>query len=143
MVERLLNWDGTTQNSVFLPDHVPYSLIERHQRLLHVGKRSTDTFSKPLEVIEIPEVTRDELVEICSRIRDNKVPSLNGAPNRAFKLAMKSIPGMYPKLCEENMSMMTFAAVHKWQKQVRLPPGPHCLRRCPIRIRIGPACASN
>ena len=81
----------------------------------------TDAFQRPLNVTPIPPVTRDELLEICSRIGDSKAPGLDGIPNKALKLAVKSRPDMFAELFETCMSEGIFPAPWKRQKLVLLP----------------------
>ncbi|CAD7081762.1 unnamed protein product [Hermetia illucens] len=87
-------------------------------------EESTDTFQPPPNETAIPPVTRDELLEICGRIGDNKAPGLDEVPNKGPKLAVKSRPDMFAKLFEVCMSEGIFAAAWKRQKLILLPkPG--------------------
>ncbi|CAD7081162.1 unnamed protein product [Hermetia illucens] len=102
----------------------PALLLKIIQGLFPQQEENTDTFQPPLNVTAIPPVTRDELLEICGRIGDNKAPGLDGVPNKALKLAVKSRPDMFAELFEACMSEGIFPAVWKRQKLVLLPkPG--------------------
>ncbi|CAD7085027.1 unnamed protein product [Hermetia illucens] len=82
----------------------PTLLLKIIQGLFPQQEESTDIFQTPLNVPAIPPVTRDELLEICGRIGDNKAPGLDGVPNKALKLAVKSKPDMFAELFEACMS---------------------------------------
>lgn len=81
----------------------PTLLLEIIRRLFPQQERSADAFRRTLGVVAIPAVNTDELLEIRSRISGNKVPGLNGIPNRALKLVVKSKPDMFAELLETCM----------------------------------------
>ena len=72
----------------------------------------------------IPPVTVEELREICGRFGDNKAPGLDGIPNRALKLAVKTRPDLFANTFEACLKEGIFPAQWKKQKLVLLPkPG--------------------
>ena len=73
------------------------------------------------DVFSIPDVTEEELWEICRRIGDSKAPGLDGIPNRALKVAVKARPRWFASTFESCMAEGVFPAQWKRQKLVLLP----------------------
>ncbi|CAD7076711.1 unnamed protein product [Hermetia illucens] len=89
----------------------------------HHENRRRQVFVQPNDGI-IPPVTVEELREICGRFGDNKAPGLDGIPNRALKLAVKTRPDLFANTFEACLKEGIFPAKWKKQKLVLLPkPG--------------------
>lgn len=51
-----------------------------------------------MNVTSILIFTTDKLLKNCFRIGDSEVPGLDGIPNKALKIVVKSKPGMFAEL---------------------------------------------
>ncbi|CAD7081211.1 unnamed protein product [Hermetia illucens] len=89
-IKRMKKAYGGTQTTIIgLP-------AESAIKLITAGKQEQDEREPQLaaqqDVFSIPDVTEEELWEICRRIGDSKAPGLDGIPNRALKVAVKARP---------------------------------------------------
>lgn len=59
-------------------------LLDMVMAILPLDKGEPKKLNQELDINAILAVTKDELADICRRIRDNKAPGLDTVPNRAF-----------------------------------------------------------
>lgn len=71
----------------------------------------------------IPEVTVDELIVACRRIKEKKTPGPDGVPNKALKAAIHRRPDIFVRTMQKCLDEGVFPDQWKLQNLVLLPKG--------------------
>lgn len=98
-------------------DHMPYHLVKNHQEVISPVKEG-HWKCQANSRCDINAISHQRLLEICGRIWDNKIRGVDGMPNRALKVAIKSRPGMFAALFKACISERIFLA--PWKLVLRL-----------------------
>lgn len=73
------------------------------------------------EKIDVPPVTRDDVLKACSRVGNNKAPGPDNIPNIALKAAVRSNPDRFSEVFTACMKEGIFPTKWKEQRLVLLP----------------------
>ncbi|GBP37706.1 Putative 115 kDa protein in type-1 retrotransposable element R1DM [Eumeta japonica] len=79
--------------------------------------------SQQLNPEDIPLVTKEELMEACNRVGNNKAPGLNVVPNIVLKTSIKVAPELFLDVYNTCLKEGTFPRKWKQQRLVLLPKG--------------------
>ncbi|GBP65564.1 Probable RNA-directed DNA polymerase from transposon X-element [Eumeta japonica] len=79
--------------------------------------------SQQLNPENIPLVTKEELMEACNRVGNNKAPGLDRVPNIALKTSIKAAPELFLDVHNTCLKEGTFPRKWKQQRLVLLPKG--------------------
>lgn len=104
--------------SPFISDKVACSKLKSSRSFSLQQKRGADTFQTSLNVTIILAVGTDALLDVCSRIGDNKVLGQDAIPNKGLKLGIKFEPDMSAELFEVCMAAEIFSTLYKRQKEL-------------------------
>lgn len=85
----LLSRNGSSKREQFSPNHVPRNIIKT---LFSIFTYNT---SNPERIEE------NEILEILSKIGDQKAPGLYGIPNNGSKIALKARPQLFTRLFDQ------------------------------------------
>ncbi|GBP54611.1 Retrovirus-related Pol polyprotein from type-1 retrotransposable element R1 [Eumeta japonica] len=72
---------------------------------------------------DIPLVTKEEVMEVCNSVGNNKAPGLDGVPNIALKTSIKAAPELFFDVYNTCLKEETFPRKWKQQRLVLLPKG--------------------
>lgn len=73
------------------------------------------------ELNDIPRVTKEELMEACNRVGNNKAPGLDGIPNIGLKTSIQAAPALFLDVYNICLKEEIFPRKWKQQRLVLLP----------------------
>ncbi|GBP95658.1 Putative 115 kDa protein in type-1 retrotransposable element R1DM [Eumeta japonica] len=106
-----------------IPSPTCPQLLLKTVTALFLRQRKFIYTSQQLNPEDIPLVTKEELMEACNRVGNNKAPGLDGVPNIALKKSIKAAPELFLDVYNTCLKEGTFPRKWKQQRLVLLPKG--------------------